>query len=268
MRKPSGTLLVPRDEIERRPNPPGGRFAEVARARVIVPRPLRTPLGVFCVDTTDPVVALTFDDGPHPVHTPRVLDALTAAGATATFFVLARQVREHPEIARRIVAEGHEVALHGDDHRSLFTLEPWEARRRLRRARREVEALAGVRLRLYRPPYGQKTALHGAAVGSLGLEVIQWSGAAFDWLDDTEEAIAERALDAVFPGAILLLHDNRGDPETLKPHEVEPAFHRGESTRRILAGLDERGFRTATVGQLLRDYREVRSFARERERWR
>ena len=67
-----------------------------------------------------PKVAITFDDGPSPEHTPAVLDALASAGVRCTFFVLGRHVRAHPEIARRIVAEGHELASHGDDH-SLLT---------------------------------------------------------------------------------------------------------------------------------------------------
>ena len=100
-------------------------------------RPALLPLSsVACVATEQRVVALTYDDGPDPENTPAVLDALAAFGATATFFVLADRAEKHPELLRRIVAEGHDVGLHGEDHTRLSTLSAREALTRIRRGRR------------------------------------------------------------------------------------------------------------------------------------
>lgn len=240
----------------------GGRFGERRAIPPLAAASFGAALGVFCVDTTDPVCALTYDDGPHPVHTPRILDVLAERGDRATFFVLARQAARHPDIVRRIVAEGHELALHGDDHASLRTLGTAAAARRIRAARREVQRIAGVRIRLYRPPYGHHTLAQALAIRALGLRLIIWSGDADDWLDDAETAIAARAVDGVFPGAILLLHDDRGDLDRLRPGERAPAFDRAEVARQVIDGVRRRGYRLATVGDLLAGYPEVRSVVR------
>src|SRR5690554_6045822 len=103
MSRAAHSLVVRRRDIECDPRPAGGDFGRSA----LLPfgaRFVSRAFGVFCVNTADRVLAITFDDGPHPEHTPRILDALSEHGAKATFFVLARQVREHPEVVRRIVA--------------------------------------------------------------------------------------------------------------------------------------------------------------------
>src|SRR5690606_17096097 len=197
--------------------------------------------GVFCVNTADRVLAITFDDGPHPEHTPRILDALSEHGAKATFFVLARQVREHPEVVRRIVAEGHELALHGEDHRSLLTVGTREALEQLKGARQFVEDVGVAPVRLFRPPYGECTIAQAIGIRAAGLDIVIWSADALDWLHDEEHAIARRALMTVFPGSILLLHDDRADPETLAPGEVLPAFDRALVSRLILQSLAAEG---------------------------
>ncbi|MFE6236472.1 polysaccharide deacetylase family protein [Cellulosimicrobium sp. NPDC057862] len=256
-------LVVRRRDIERE-DPPAGAFREVAYARGLVPAFLTRSLGTFCVDTPDRVYSLTYDDGPDPRTTPGVLDALARHGATATFFVLSEPARRHPEIVRRIVAEGHELALHGKDHTSLLTMDDDVAVATIREARDVVEEVAGTAVRLYRPPYGEHTWGQARGVRRLGLELTIWSGDAFDWVHDDEEAVAARALSSVFPGAILLLHDTRADPETLGPGERLPEFDRADVLDRILTATRAQGYAEATTGALTTRYRRVRSLARER----
>jgi peptidoglycan/xylan/chitin deacetylase (PgdA/CDA1 family) len=256
-------LVVRRRDIER-DAPPAGAFRRVAYGRGLLPAALTRDLGTFCVDTTARVFSLTYDDGPDPRSTPSVLDTLARYDARATFFVLSEAARRHPGLVRRIVEEGHELALHGRDHRSLLTMGDDEAVATVRDARAAVEDVAGRRVRLYRPPYGEHTMRQARGVRRLGLELTIWSGDAFDWVDDAPQAVADRALAAVFPGAIVLLHDTRADPETLGPDERLPEFDRGDVLDRVLTVTRADGFTEVTTGHLLARHRAVKSLARER----
>jgi peptidoglycan/xylan/chitin deacetylase (PgdA/CDA1 family) len=151
---------------------------------------------------------LTFDDGPDPDSTPTVLDALDAAGAKATFFAVGEQLMRHHAIAREAVARGHEVELHGFEHRPHDELSPQEARDDLARGLGALEASAGVRARRCRPPYGLFSEASHAACADLGLEPVYWSGWGMDWEPIPGERIADLATRDLAPGAILLLHDS------------------------------------------------------------
>lgn len=257
-------IVVLRRHIESDPRPTGGDFASQRWLPRGTPTVVSRALGVFCADTTDPVVALTYDDGPHPTHTPLVLDALSRHQARATFFVLARQARTYPDLTRRIVAEGHEIALHGDDHKSLLDMSTREAVAMVRRAKREVEEIAGARIDLYRPPYGAHTPRQAMAIRRLGLDIVIWSADGMDWLDATPQTIADRVVGGLFSGGIVLLHDDRGDPETLQPHEEPPRFNRGEVANLVLTGIAGRGMSATTASALLQGRTAVRSLAKGR----
>jgi len=261
--RPSRPLLVRLGDVESA-GATGGRLRDVAVARGRVPRLITAPLGTFCVDTDDRVHAITYDDGPDPVQTPPILDVLARWGARATFFVLADAVRRHPDVAARIVADGHELALHGQDHRSLLTLSDREAITAVRGAKDLVEDVVGTPVRLYRPPYGAHTLRQAVGLRRLGLDLTLWSGDAVDWLDGEVATIAERAAASVFPGSILLLHDTRADPETIRPGERLPAFDRAAVLERLLARTRGAGFREVTAGELVERHRRVVSIARQR----
>lgn len=263
-----GHPLVVRRRLIEGADRPAGDFARVAEARGLLPGFLTGSLGTYCFNTNDRVVGLTYDDGPHPEHTPRILDVLAARGATATFFVMTPRAAEHPQIVRRIVEEGHELALHGRDHRWLPELTTREAYAAIRGARKALESVVGVRVRRYRPPYGGITQTQSLALWSLRLESVIWSSEAVDYLHDEEAAIAARAAAGVFPGGIVLMHDDRADPETAEPGEELPHFDRAAVLVRLLDELDERGYRARSVADLAARYQTVRSFSREREQQR
>ncbi|MDO5712379.1 MAG: polysaccharide deacetylase family protein [Micrococcales bacterium] len=220
-------------------------------------RPMIAPVTVLaCAVTQEPVLALTYDDGPDPQTTPAVLDALAAGGAQATFFVLAEQAQAHPQVLRRIVADGHELALHGWDHRRLTTLPFAEAMGSIRRARRVVEDLVGVRLRLFRPAYGAQTMAMAVATRALGLDVVLWSAWARDWTAEPTDVLLERAAGAAHPGGILLLHDAAAGVGggmgslTGSTAVAAPIFDRGALTAGLLEQLSARGYRFETVSGL------------------
>jgi peptidoglycan/xylan/chitin deacetylase (PgdA/CDA1 family) len=231
-----------------------------------VPTSFLRSFGIFCVDTTDRVVALSYDDGPHPQHTPGVLDAFAEAGVKTTFFVLAQRATAHPELIRRIVAEGHELALHGEDHTALTTLSDRDALARIARAREHVEQIAGRGIHLFRPPYGKHTAGQARGIRAMGLELVIWSSHAWDWIDADAENVAHTAWEGIFPGGVVLLHDHRADPETLGPDDSLPAFDKGQVARMLLGRLSDEGYSVETVGDLIASYREVRSALRDRMR--
>lgn len=238
------------------PLPPGRRWALQPIAQLV--RPLTCTVAVA---TSQRVAALTFDDGPDPAHTPALLDVLAQRRVSATFFVLATAARAHPALVRRIVADGHEVALHGWDHRRLSGLPTADAVALVASARDAVQQIAGVPVPLFRPAYGAHTPAQLRGWARLGLDVVLWSGWAEDWRHDEESAVAARALAALTPGGILLLHDVRADPETAGPDEELPHFDRAEVLRQVLDGAQDYTFRT--VGELIAAHPRIRAVLRD-----
>ncbi len=153
-------------------------------------------------------LALTFDDGPHPEGTPAVLDVLARANALATFFVVGEQVRARPALVTEIVAGGHLVGLHGDRHRLQARLTDAQVRDDLVRGTAAIEDAIGVGPALHRPPYGIYSPAGLRAVRAAGLAPLLWSRWGKDWRRlTTPPRIAARALEAVLPGDVILLHD-------------------------------------------------------------
>lgn len=154
-------------------------------------------------------VALTFDDGPHPVHTRAVLDALDAAGVKATFFVVGRKVKLFPEVAREIVERGHAIGIHGHAHdRLMSTMTPKHAQEDLQQALDAVEAATGERVTMFRPPVGHTSPRMARAIKNLELAVVGWSARGYDGLGGAQPAkVAERVVAGLRDGAIVLLHD-------------------------------------------------------------
>ncbi len=153
-------------------------------------------------------IALTFDDGPDPRGTPAVLDALAALGWQATFFVLGSQVERHPELARRIAAEGHELALHGYTHVNHLIRTPFDVRRDLERAHLVLVDAIGERPRWYRPPYGVLSAGTLATTRRLGLEPVLWTAWGQDWRRTDAHRVTKTVLRDLREGGCVLLHDS------------------------------------------------------------
>jgi peptidoglycan/xylan/chitin deacetylase (PgdA/CDA1 family) len=220
---------------------------------------------VMRVRTDDPVIALTYDDGPEPSETLDLLDLLAERGRRATFFVLSDRVEAHPEIVTRMLRDGHEVELHGIDHADLTTVPGRVASRRIREARRRVEAVTGRPVRFYRPTYGAVSIPAFIGTRLSGMDVVIWSAWAQDWFDAPPQEVADRAVRALHPGAILLLHDTTDQAQSSDSRR-RPTFSRADVAGRILDGADAAGFTTVPVGELLDRYPAVRSLTVRRPR--
>lgn len=182
------------------------------------------------------VVHLTYDDGPHPVYTPQLLDLLAAYDARATFFVLGQYVPRHPAIATRIVREGHAIGNHSWSHPYLTQVSDEVLARELRDTQSVVQRTTGVTPRCLRPPYGDHDAAVEARAASLGLTITMWSFHAWDWDQPGTDAIVNDVLRQVRPGSVILLHDGPAN----RAQTVE-------ATARILAELTDRGYRFTPV---------------------
>jgi peptidoglycan/xylan/chitin deacetylase (PgdA/CDA1 family) len=153
-------------------------------------------------------VALSFDDGPHPEGTPQILEILAAHGARASFFLVGEQVARRPQLARRILDQGHGVALHGYRHRLQLRLTAAQLRDDLERGLAAIEDATGTTPTHHRPPYGIYSPAGLWTARKLGLEPVLWSAWGRDWRRfTTPERIAARVLRDARPGAVILLHD-------------------------------------------------------------
>lgn len=154
-------------------------------------------------------VVLTFDDGPDPVHTREVLDALDVHQAKATFFVIGRKAEQHRELVEEIVRRGHEVGVHGFAHDRLFSLRGSKrVREDLERAIRVLENITGKTPLLFRPPIGHTNPTIARIADRLDLTMVGWSVRARDGLARTKpEDVLARISRGLEDGAIVLLHD-------------------------------------------------------------
>jgi peptidoglycan-N-acetylglucosamine deacetylase len=166
-------------------------------------------------------VALTFDDGPHPEITPRLLDLLATHQQRATFFLIGENVRRHPHVVRRIVSEGHSIGLHSDGHSWAFNCwPPHLVRRDLERCSATIaDTIGQAPPILFRPPVGLKNPIVGFVVGQLGLRTVTWSCRGLDTGKSPAATIIQRLKRGLQPRAILTLHDGH-EPNRPKDRQV------------------------------------------------
>lgn len=154
-------------------------------------------------------VHLTFDDGPDPDWTPRILDMLAEAGAQGTFFVIGEQARKAPSIVRRIVAEGHALGNHTLSHRHPWTMTPRTARAEVRDGAAAIGEAAGAAPALFRPPHGRRRFCMTDEARRLGERVVMWDVSAIDWGPMGAAKRIDQRLASARPGQIVLMHDGR-----------------------------------------------------------
>jgi peptidoglycan-N-acetylglucosamine deacetylase len=188
-------------------------------------------------------IALTFDDGPDPAWTPRVLDLLGAAEVRATFFLIGERAERAPAVVRRMAAEGHEIGNHSWSHRSLWLCGPRATERQIRQAHDRLGALAGAPPRHFRPPWGMVNAAMFSALRRVEERCVFWSIQPEGQRPETGERQVAHVLWRAHPGAIVDLHDAEGTPGA--PARLLRALPA------LLDGLRARGYALTTVAELL-----------------
>ncbi|MCS7187906.1 MAG: polysaccharide deacetylase family protein [Armatimonadota bacterium] len=188
-------------------------------------------------------VALTFDDGPHPVYTPKILDTLRKYNVKATFFLIGKRVEQFPEIARRIVSEGHEVGNHTYSHPNDLPKEDWnKIGLEIDRCSEAIEQVTGVRPKFFRPPKGFLNYKVLTLAQLKGYNIVFWTVSADHKNASTPRTMARRVLKLVHPCAIVLMHDGR-IPSRWKDVKALPM---------IIEGLRKRGYKFVTISELFK----------------
>ena len=173
------------------------------------------------------LITLTFDDGPHPTWTPQILEVLRRHGVAATFFVVGNQAERHPDLLRRIVAEGHRVANHSWSHPDMRTRSEADQRQQIAGTTATIESVIGTgSVRCFRPPYGGYNAATLRAASSQGLATIMWSRDGQDWASPGVDRIVSGNLDIRWDGGrgVTVLHDgglNRSQTVAALPAMIE-----------------------------------------------
>jgi peptidoglycan/xylan/chitin deacetylase (PgdA/CDA1 family) len=211
---------------------------------------------VWSTTVTEPIAAITFDDGPTPEYTPRILEALATAGVTATFNVMGWNGVHHPQLLRDVLAAGHEIGNHTWDHRDLTTLDPHETREALVRCKEEVEALVGRPFTSFRPPRGEITGYALRVAAELGYDTFIWSVTRGPGDARSVTTIGDYLGQTVIAGDVLCLHDGIGRG-TFQPHDafaLDLADRREFEVRALpsaLAQIADRGITLMSANRLL-----------------
>jgi peptidoglycan/xylan/chitin deacetylase (PgdA/CDA1 family) len=192
------------------------------------------------VETSQPLVALSFDDGPTPLGVDALLPVLEAHGVKATFFVIGNEMERHPGLAARLKAAGHELGNHSRSHVRMVGRLPGFHADEIASTDRQLRAAGETNPTLFRPPYGKRLIGLPLALRAAGYRTITWSLDEGPVADATAQAYAAHFVNNARPGDILLIHPMYGPNQTAR-----------DALPLILEGLKARGLRPTTVSELL-----------------
>ena len=188
--------------------------------------------------TCEKVVALTFDDGPHPITTPLLLDTLKTHKVRATFFAVGEKAEEYPELLRRIAKAGHQVACHTYSHDNMTYLTRREAENELTYWERDVDKIIGRGPRYLRPPGGDFNRNTISLARERGYVLSLWSVNPGDWNSPPPPRIVKYVLTRVHPGAVIIMHDD--GMNTIRALPL------------VIKGLRKQGYRFVTLDEMRR----------------
>ena len=186
------------------------------------------------------VVALTFDDGPHPVYTPEILDILTEYGVRATFFCIGINAERYPDILKRTSDEGHCIGNHTYSHPKMKDIDSETLASEIRMTEEVIFSVCGLRPSLFRPPEGYRGPAVTEAAGNAGYDTVLWNVDTLDWTGAGCASIVDSIMDNVKNGSIILCHDY-----------VSWKSHTAEALKIVIPRLLSEGYRFVTVDELV-----------------
>lgn len=192
------------------------------------------------VDCEEKLIALTFDDGPHPEKTEKVLEVLDHYDVKATFFVVGQNAERYPEIVQRCAEKGHEIGNHTYTHRYFNRLSAIEAENEIKKDSKLLEALTGAPCRLFRPPGGIFDSASAALASKAGMKTVIWNVDTKDWAGESADNIFKNVTKNACNGSIILFHDYTGN----KSHTLE-------ALRLVIPYLLNEGYSLVTVSELI-----------------
>lgn len=221
------TLEVPYDELE-------GHFSLEKENQVFVAYDQVLNEPVKKIDPNQPMIALTFDDGPTKRHTPLILDALKEHNASATFFVLGSKAESEPELLQRMVIEGNEIGNHTFSHKQLTTLSKEKIEDEITHTQESIFKVTNRYPEIIRPPYGSRN--DTVFQCAMDKKIVTWTIDTEDWRSKNAESVVKKVLDQVEDGSIILMHDMYATT--------------AEAAVILIPELQERGYQLVTVSEL------------------
>lgn len=211
---------------------------------------------VWSVETNRRVAALTFDDGPDPAYTPRVLDILDRYGVKATFMALGHNAVKHASLLGEVMDAGHEIGGHGWRHLNLAETSPTDTMKEVEQGIHAVEDVVGRKIRVFRPPYGRFSEDAMKLLGHAGKDLVVWSVSRGDLAWTDPRRIATHVVRSLQAGGIVDLHDGLGRGTFFPEAEFVERLRRRretelESLPQMIEGIGEKGLRLETVSELL-----------------
>lgn len=203
------------------------------------------PIAIAGTNTEQKVVALTFDHSWGNKFTPPILETLKQKNIKATFFIMGPWALKYPEVAKQIVADGHEVGSHGHRHENYGDRTPEWVKADIQKAHEEIkEATGGVEATLIRPPNGSYSKAALQTIDDLGYKTIIWNIDSLDWKNPGKDVIIERVVKRLKPGGIILLHASDTPQQTAEALPV------------LIDKIQAEGYKIVTVGELMGQYAE------------
>ena len=196
-------------------------------------------LPIYCVDTQEPKISISFDAAWGNDDTPRILEILAKHNVHATFFMTGGWVESYPDDVRAIYEAGHDLGNHSENHKQMSTLSADECKQEIQKVHDKVKELTGQDMILFRPPYGDYNDTLIDTANSLGYHVIQWDIDSLDWKDYGADNIVSRVVDNdhLGNGAIILMHNG--------------AKYTPDALERVITGLQEKGYEIVPISQLI-----------------
>lgn len=204
----------------------------MTRLKLAPPEELESTL-----DPNGKYIALTFDDGPSPAVTPRILETLKQHQAKATFFMIGNRVQYYPELAKQVAEEGNEIGNHSGSHANLSQLSEAQIWQEIVGTNQIIEGVIGHSPVCFRPPYGVYNPLVEKVASENNAQIILWSVDSLDWQERNAEGVNKIVQETIFPGSIVLLHD------------IHPST--ADALPTLMTELENQGYQFVTVSELL-----------------